>query len=149
MMLPMIPYRGAFTGTQDGMTDAQKSAMATAAVIENLDYWHHGDCIGADSDFHKIVRATSPKSRIIIHPPEDNSKRAFCEGDLILEPKPYLVRNQDMVDRCDILYACPGQMQEVLRSGTWSTVRRARKAKRLVVIVYPDGSVEIPPRLDQ
>ncbi|MBA3354736.1 MAG: hypothetical protein H0U18_02115 [Pyrinomonadaceae bacterium] len=31
--------------------------------------------------------------------------------------------------------------REQLRSGTWSTIRKARKARKQVTIVWPDGKV--------
>jgi hypothetical protein len=27
------------------------------------------------------------------------------------------------------------------QTGTWSTVRKARKARRLIFIIYPDGTI--------
>jgi hypothetical protein len=59
----------------------------------------------------------------------DDSKRAFCQGDVVLTPRPYLVRNRHIVDASSVLIATP-KGDEELRSGTWSTVRYARKIRR-------------------
>ena len=55
----------------------------------------------------------------------------------IARPQFALKRNCDIVLAGVELIACPHQMSEVLRSGTWSTVRFARKIKKRVVMVWP------------
>ena len=44
-----------FTGTQNGMSEKQKKVLFN--LIESFPYaeYHHGDCIGADANFHTIV----------------------------------------------------------------------------------------------
>ena len=54
-------------------------------------------------------------------------------------PKDYLERNHDIVDETDMLIATPGEEQEVQRSGTWATIRYARKQKRTILTIYPSG----------
>jgi outer membrane protein insertion porin family len=51
-----------------------------------------------------------------------------------------LDRNRAIVDSCDVLIACPKGPEEQ-RSGTWATVRYARKQKKRIVIIWPDGEV--------
>lgn len=130
-----------FTGTQKGLKKAQHKTLIgkIAVCLPARPVFHHGDCIGADEDFHNLLLLTGKE--IIIHPPIKNSKRAFCKGGLVLEPKDYLDRNHDIVDSSDILIACPSGMEEELRSGTWATIRYARKQKKPIVIIYPDGSI--------
>jgi len=67
------------------------------------------------------------------------TKIGECEADEYRNPQDYLVRNQDIVNECDVLVATPKENNEVLRSGTWATIRRATKAKKPVLIVNPDG----------
>jgi hypothetical protein len=56
--------------------------------------------------------------------------RAFNEADVLMEEKPYLERNLNIVKNSSILIACPiDKNKEELRSGTWSTIRQAKKAK--------------------
>lgn len=102
---------------------------------------HHGDCIGWDAKCHYIARALGVS--VIIHPPWDGRYRAFCEGAIFWhERKPYLDRNRDIVNSTSALIGLPGSMHEQKRnSGTWYTIRYARKKERKVTIVYPDGSV--------
>lgn len=129
-----------FTGTQDGMRSAQ---LATFARIlqSRFGEFHHGDCIGSDKQSHEVARDWGFK--IILHPPSNPSKRAFCQADEVREKKPYLDRNKDIVKETEELIATPSGFEEELRSGTWSTVRYARKLGRRVTIIWPDGSVRI------
>jgi hypothetical protein len=128
-----------FTGTQRGMTERQKAVMWEHIQRAAGDF-HHGDCVGADSDAHDIAEMAGLV--IFIHPPENPSKRAFkvVPASRIKKPKPYLDRNKDIVIETEELIATPGEMTEQLRSGTWSTVRFARKIGRPVTIIFPDGT---------
>lgn len=133
-----------FTGTQKGMTPAQYGTLSelVAGWGSGL-VFHHGDCVGADAQAHELVRALQPGARIHGHPPSNSSKRSWRIFDSIQHPRSYLARNRDIVDACTLLVATPAQPQEVLRSGTWATVRYARgwRHKRLIVI-RPDGEME-------
>lgn len=131
-----------FTGPQQQVTKAQQAAIAMVLVGHCLHTpqepaeFHHGDCIGADRIAHIIAKSIGLK--IILHPPDNDSKRAFCKAHVERKPKPYLDRNHDIVDETDCLIAAP-QGPEELRSGTWATVRYARKLERTIYIVWPDG----------
>jgi len=124
-----------FTGTQQGMTVIQ--LLSVAKLIQGSDEFHHGDCVGADAEAHSI--AWLLETSIIKHPPDDDKKRAFSRGGKEVEPKPYLVRNRDIVDATDVLIAAPSG-PETVRSGTWSTVRYAAKQKKSIFVIMPDGS---------
>lgn len=134
-----------FTGTQKGMTfpqcetllDFLKTRIARGKPIAEF---HHGDCIGADSEAHKIARVL--KIRIHIHPPLDPSRRAFCPSPNTSCPKPYLERNNDIINQTNFLVACPKGYQEEVRSGTWATIRYTAKKGKEVYIIYPNGKCE-------
>lgn len=129
-----------FTGTQDGCTDPQFDLLVEVLQeLHEVTEAHHGDCLGADFQFTVIVDCIFGTGKIHNHPPEDNKKRAFCRADKIYDPLPYLVRNHNIVDATEILIACPKTMKEELRSGTWATIRYARKQKGVIVILWPDG----------
>lgn len=128
-----------FTGTRDGMTFQQWKA-----VFELLDEhrkqiteFHHGDCVGADEEVHDIAMRLG--LYIIVHPPDNDRLRAFCQGNITLEPKPYLVRERNIVESTDNVLATPATKQRVARSGTWTTTAYALETNKLWKVVYPDG----------
>jgi hypothetical protein len=141
-------YKIGFTGTQSGMTSAQKlmfDAIMFTANEHNAMEFHHGDCVGSDKEAHEAVLLLSKHLKCtvktIIHPPTIKTKRAFCHSDESREPLPYLDRNQKIVDATDVLIATPAEKKEKLRSGTWATVRRARKQGKPIFIINPDGTL--------
>lgn len=128
-----------FTGTQKGM-----SVLQAAALIEFLgmgcDEFHHGCCIGADSEAHKIAKEMG--IRIVLHPPINQSKQDLTlVGDEVRSPKDYLVRNHDIVDETDAMIAFPKSNVEELRSGTWATIRYAAKIGRRIDVILPNGEI--------
>lgn len=142
-----------FTGTQRGLTTIQASMLwQTLTKLHEYDIYeyHHGTCIGADDQFDAFVRLIdNPGSTIHIHPPNNAQKTADCHlrpiglrQVHIHSQKGYLDRNTDIVTCSHIIVACPGECHEVIRSGTWATIRRARRMKKPHVLVFPDGSLE-------
>lgn len=127
------------TGTRQGLSQAQRFAAHRLLVDIGPTRLHHGDCIGVDVQIH--VMATKLGIPITVHPPDIRTYRAFTRGDQMTEPLPYLVRDRIIVDTCTLLLAVPNG-PEKLRSGTWATVRYARKQHRRIVILRPDGDLE-------
>lgn len=133
--------RVGFTGTLDGMTEAQVKSFCE--VVYNLD-------VGADKQALDIVDRIQYQERsglrdidTICHPPSNESKRAFTINNGTREPKPYLERNQDIVDEVELLIACPKEQEgEKVRSGTRATVRMARRRGIPIVIIRPDGKIQ-------
>jgi hypothetical protein len=124
-----------FTGTIEGMSERQLTALRVHLMaVEPNSEFHHGDCLGADEEAHEIAHELG--FLIVIHPPLNKSKRAFCTRAFqVLKPKQYLERNHDIVDACQVLFAAPKTDEEELRSGTWATVRYARKMNKQRLIL--------------
>ncbi len=139
-----------FTGTSDGMTEAQQRV-----VFNFLRWWVtlsdqagsqlilvHGDCIGSDAQAD--AAAVSFGIPRILRPCNIRGMRAFCDrlngGQVFKVHRPVdpMKRNTQIVKDVGTLIATP-KGEEVMRSGTWSTVRRARKYKRQILIVMPNG----------
>jgi hypothetical protein len=128
-----------FTGTRIGMGMRQLKSLEVLLRLVRPQEVRHGDCVGADAEFHSLAQEHS--IRIVIHPPDNDSKRAFCHGGFVVYPKPYLERNKDIVVASDIVFAAPSG-PEKQHSGTWMTVRLAKGAGKDVVVIYPDGHLE-------
>lgn len=128
-----------FTGTREGLTDTQKQILRNTIeelLMEGYDEAHHGDCVGADCEFHDMV---IQQMIVVIHPPDDTRMEAYCHGNEHRAPKPYLERNHDIVDETDLLIVCPKGELEEIRSGTWATARYARRIGKPVIVIFPNG----------
>lgn len=128
-----------YTGTREGMSRSQKDQLEEIFRTTNVTEFHHGDCIGADEEAHDI--ANSFGIRIIIHPPLSMKFRANCHIKrtnrvpiIVLSEEDYIPRNHSIVDSTDSLVGAPRSDIEELRSGTWSTIRYAKKSKPVIIL---------------
>lgn len=137
------------SASREGLSDIQK-AFLLKVLVGKTGILHHGDCIGGDADIHDILKAAFPdKWRIHIHPPTNDSLRAFKVGDLVAPAKPYLERNRDIVNPSNVFLAFPKSPQQI--GGTWSTVNYFRTVleweykqdvpPRIGTIVMPNGDI--------
>lgn len=134
----------AFTGSKDRVTQKQAARLRlelAAAVDEGFLWMHNGDCV--EADFIAATLWKKLKRKVMLHPPLRDKYRAFFQADITCEPKEYLARDQDMVLCSERLYACPQTFDEQRRSGTWTTIRYARKLRMKIVIIFPDGTIRI------
>lgn len=134
-----------FTGTQKGMTVKQAAGVTALlklfrAATTDTPQFHFGWCIGADDEAAMI--AGNLGYTLIAHPGNDRSKRGGIAPSVALGECPNLTRNGNIVHMTNVLIAAPLLNQEEQRSGTWSTVRRARKALRPIFTVWPSGRIE-------
>ena len=101
----------------------------------------HGDCVGSDEVAYSLVKENFPTIITTAYPGHDgrgNSPyRAYTRSDLIADSLPYMERNERIVRKADILLATPAEAEEQLRSGTWSTIRKARKFAVPTRIIVP------------
>lgn len=137
-----------FTGTRDGIREEHEKL-----IVGILDKYSkdsvivlHGDCVGSDTQFHDIcmryrAKDSSVRMRIYIYPPTNktmcgNNAINIENGDMRMTARPYLDRNKDIVNNSTVLIACPKNKEiEEWRSGTWSTVRYARKTGVDVILI--------------
>lgn len=112
--------RVGFTGTRAGMSAAQRTqlvfmlaAMGRQGVIHEFHYGTHETVrLLADEQAAEIAKA-----------------QGYTPVPHHAMPGGELARDTAQVAVVDVLLAAPLQDAEVLRSGTWATVRRARKRK--------------------
>lgn len=132
-----------FTGTQDGMTQDQRLAfqnlLASLVVGARARQLHHGNCIGADDE--AVEDAHALRLFTVAWPGPSMKKRGTRVSSDTRSALPYLVRNKIIAREVDVLIAAPKQETEIVRSGTWATVRYAREAGKPIYIIRPDGSI--------
>jgi len=137
-----------FTGTRRGMTQEQRTVFMNLMRQLAPTELHHGNCIGSDAEAEAIVDRYHQDCTIHRHPPLSN----VCEnirtelkiGSLVTHPrKGYLQRDDDIVKCSEVIVATPKSTTEEMKgSGTWYTVRQARKMGRKLFIIFPDGSIQ-------
>jgi hypothetical protein len=128
-----------FTGTQKGMTEQQRQQVTNLLVWlgGKTEFWH-GRCVGADEEAAIIADDLGYTTRAF--PGPDPAKRHAFISDWTQPPMPYLERNHVIVDGCGLIIATPNG-DEKLRSGTWATIRYARKQGKTLFIVAPNGQI--------
>lgn len=147
--MPTIRTLG-FTGTRAGLTPGQ--IFALRQVIANAECIVHGDCIGADAEAHSIaleITAAHPERPVLIRirPCNLANQRAFCRGaTACFPPEPPMVRNEKIVAESDAMVACVSSNERSSpRSGTWATIRRARAARKPLLVLWPSGMLVFEP----
>lgn len=134
--------RVGFTGTQIGMTPNQKERLKDILtqfkheIVEGeaLEF-HFGDCVGSDEEAAGIAKDLG--YALHCHPPLLKAKRAFVKSDVTYPADEYLTRNHHIVHASFSMIATPKEEEEQLRSGTWATVRYARKCFKPLYLVKP------------
>lgn len=129
-----------FTGTQLGISAIQHKILNyTLSGIYHHHFteveFHHGVCIGADEQAALMARNLGWK--IVGHPPTNTSKMSSFVCDELLDPLPYLERNKIIVETTHLLIAAPNTRTNILRSGTWSTIRYAERLKKPIAYIFP------------
>jgi hypothetical protein len=133
-----------FTGTRNGMTAAQRTAVLMLLRDYEPAEVHHGDCVGADAQFADLAKSAIG-ARVVAHPGPDGDLRAHALCDEEWRPLTHFARNRNIVEQTDVLIATPPAMHELPSGGTWYTIRYARKVGKLNVVVWPDGTITLTP----
>ncbi|GJF04999.1 hypothetical protein [Pseudonocardia sp. D17] len=135
------------TATRYGLSAQQREhahlMLRGLQLIHGADELHHGDCVGGDAEVADIARRLGYV--LVAHPPTAEGLRAFVPSDRTMPPALYLDRNRNIVDAVWFLLGYPDSRLERQRSGTWSTIRYARRTRRLRMVVAPDGAcIDLP-----
>lgn len=135
-----------FTGTRHGLSGDQREGLVEYVRKLAPHKAAHGDCVGADAEFHQILREFAPNCEIHIWPSTFDKMRAFCEGDVMYEPGRALERDKYIVKFSNYFVGCPPTDFEVQRSGSWATLRMARNRlnKKLlseVTVFFPTAGI--------
>lgn len=125
------------TASRVGMTDTQKYWFKILLARGNE--LHTGDCKGGDTDGFHI--AIGEGLSTVAHPCNLRSQRAFNPHGFTHQELHPLDRNKNIVDWSEEMIACPNGDEEMLRSGTWATVRYARKVGKPLYVIGPHGAI--------
>ena len=140
------------TGTRKGMRQAQITAFFKFVQDNEIEEFHHGDCVGVDDEAANIVFAEKTQSGIACHihrrpGPDDGLHRAsnqlhIASGGRDYPEKTHFARNRDIVNACDLLVVIPLDDSRQPHGGTWYTYDYAVKRGKQVVVIWPDGRVD-------
>ncbi len=135
-----------FTGTRSDCTDEQRRALYGwfKTHLIRMKEFHHGCCLGADQTASEWFDSAKGM-KVVAHP--SNLRRwtsslGLMFADQTMPKLPPLDRNRNIVNVTDLLLACPKGPEQFKGSGTWATIRYARKVGKKVIIFHPDGKVE-------
>ena len=137
-----------FTGTSGIMTGIQETILRDileSAIVGKGIVVFHGGCIGVDRFVHNLCLRHGVLVEVFPSSKHDHwvTPPATYAWGRVHEPAPPLKRNRIIAERTVGLVAVPATETEVLRSGTWSTVRYARKVNKPVVLLLPSGAVKL------
>jgi hypothetical protein len=144
-----MPQRIAFTGPSDrhispGSPEWLLIASAIGEFLEPHTHFLSGGAHGVDAAAGKIVLLTrttkaNPHPLTWVLPFDrmyDRDTVTQYRAPRIEVPGTYMARNDRLIAEADVLLAFPPTPHEITRSGTWATVRRARR-KGIPVHLYP------------
>lgn len=139
----MTKYRSVgVTSTRKGLNEVQRLWVTFFLKEHQVNVLHHGDCVGGDDELAKMFHQKG--TYVIAHPAHTiNKYKAKCQiNDLILSPDDTLARNQTIVRHSELVLGFPYTIEEEVRSGTWFTIRHAKKLKVPVLVIKPNGEVD-------
>lgn len=142
MALPAFSLVG-FTGTRRGLTAPQTEKVAEILRQLGGHRLAHGCCHGADHQAYYMARELN---MLMDFWPSNGLQHEWARGmartgDTVNEIRPPLVRNELIVATTPILIATPATAREVQRSGTWMTIRCARRLHRPILQICPNGTM--------
>lgn len=133
-----------FSGSRLGMSDKQLEWFERLLIIRmsqcGLGWFHHGGCIGADTQAHMIAKELG--YRIELHPSLDHKFTAIhmTDCDKTNPEFSYHGRNQRIVLASKFLMMTPRSTGQ--QGGTWNTIGHARSIKRPHTVIYRNGKIE-------
>lgn len=133
-----------FTGPRSGINSTQIEIFAD--LFRHLDghAMVHGGAQGADEQADTVAAGLIDPWNIEIFPGNEDRQRYWqCKMPRrqVHQWIAPLDRNRLVANACHVLIAAPRTASEEARSGTWTTVRYARRMRIRHVLVWPDGDV--------
>lgn len=121
----------------------ERVRMIHAQDLERIE-WHFGMCVGADEFAADLAKSAG--FYLVGHPPKNRRLVSIrVKPDEVRQEEDYLDRNRAIVHESGLIFALPKEDHEVLRSGTWATIRYARDNGNPLCIIYPSVMIYEPP----
>lgn len=135
----------AFTGTRQGLTKKQTENLKNFLERgkKKIKLCLHGDCLGADEQFHNLVRNILDCQIWSYWVPGKWNAEKHKDSDKNFKRKNYLQRNREMVVHADLIIGFPKENKIANRGGTWYTISYAKVYDKRVGIFYPDGRIYV------
>lgn len=121
-------YTLGMTGTRAGVSSDILEFVRQFVELNKFEHAIHGGAVGADTQFDLLMKE--------LHVPITVIRPQKCIS------REYLRRNREIVDASTVMIALTNIFDsdaEPLRSGTFATIRYARKKNKPLVIVYRNG----------
>ncbi len=143
-----------FIGTLKGFNEKQSETYTglLRKFRQKYDYieYHSGDCKGGDELSFSMIIKYEIADKIEIHPPGAdhirinllNNEKYKLPSDIktkIRDTRPFSEIPIDITEQCDALIVLPNDTSERSESDLWRAVRYARKSKKNIFIIYPNG----------
>jgi hypothetical protein len=139
LILPLLVAQG--TPNDDRIYDEVRRRLAELKAAGATTF-NHGLCIGADEQAAAIAdelgyyvvafpgySSKNPGSRLF--------RSEFQGNDETRPEKTCTARDRDIVNESDLMLGAPKTPEEQLRSGTWTTLRYAKKVGRPREVIDP------------
>lgn len=135
-----------FTGTRTGMSAVQYSWCRRLLDKGRPAKFYHGGAFGADTQVHSLWREMKTSGQVVrVWPADDKRRRLFMNQlsvavEEVMDP---LIRNAIIVEKSAFMLATPHTQHEIIRSGTWATIRTAAKEGVPTLIIWPNGKLTL------
>ena len=128
------------TATRSGLTPLQMKSVIRLFTELKITKLIHGCAVGGDQQIHYLTNV--PKE---MHPSKESqqrwAERVLRSIDELFPIHPPIPRNHIMVNNGDCVIAAPkGKIEQLRGSGTWATIRYAKKIGKKLYICWPDGT---------
>ena len=155
---PKIAKSVGLVGVRRGLTHAQFQTLSRMIVnqkgrgaLAGIEVAHRSNDGWSGADFSRITRWMSSAPRIVVHesdrpteePPPLSTESMASWAEFSLDTATVPPWNREIVDESELILACPPVAEEEFRSRTWGTIRYARNQSKAVVVIYPNGTVDV------
>ena len=159
MSTPIVAKTIGLVGIRRGLSHLQFHTLCRLLVVQQgrgalagVEVAHRSNDGWSGADFSRITRWMSTIPKLVVHdsgrPMEEapvlSAESPVSWTDFSIESPTLPSWNREIVEESDVVLACPAiVVDEDARSRTWAAIRHARSLEKLVIIVFPNGTIEV------